>query len=281
MRISRPLALLRNATQLRRCLVSLRHLRLRTKLIIAFCSIFLVLVSGYLWWYIPHRPSALVGQAMLKSFQQSSASFNLRTSGSSSLVIEGQIDADGDTSFNVDKDGQHINLQTVGGLTYLKGGDGQWLAMPTSMAGSTLPITGATIQPDGLERANRKQLETLYLKHPFIVVNAVFKDQTVAGSLSNHYQVAINKHQLRVFLQAVQRDMPKLTLQNDQINSILNASIIGRPVEVWVDAHSGLVRQVAFAGDDSETSLTFTSYGQTGDITKPQAAKDLMTSLQR
>jgi|GEM_PF-4196473 len=255
-----------------------------SKLAAAFWLIALVIAGGYIWWYLPQRPTVLVGKAVIKSFQQPGTSFSLSTGvdGAVAPTMKGQIDKDGDSAIEFARQGQRFSLRTVGEASYIKGQDNQWLAVPVAaspniLSGSSLAT--ASVDTSSLQAADRKRLERLYTKHSFLVVNTVYADQMIADSPSDHYQVVISKTQLRDFLRAAQQDIPKLNVSKSQIDSIINASFVGEPIDVWVDKRDKLVRQLAFSGNGSKTTVTFESYGQTADIAKPQGAKDLMTTL--
>jgi hypothetical protein len=270
-RIPRPSSILHRATRLRQ----------RSKLIIIFCGLIVILAAGYVWWYIPHRPSALAGAAALKSLQQQGMTFSLSTTDASALVLTGKIDKRGNSDVEFTKSGQRFELVSLGDESFLKSADGQWFSVPSQTASGILPIASPVVQSSALQVTNRQKLQKMYRKHPFIVVDGVFKDEKIVNQDCLHYRVVISKSHLRDFLTAVQHDMPEVKLQTSQIDTTIDASFVGKPLGVWIGKKDGLVHQLSFVNGSIDTKLTVMTYGQTADIAKPQNAKALMTSLQR
>lgn len=254
----------------------------RRRLIIVFVGLAGLLLASFVFWYLPHRPAALVERAVVKSLKQQSVSFTVSGDGSSVGGMKGSIDKQGDSSVEVQREGRRITIITSGGTAYINGGDSQWLEVPQDSAQALLSGQPAGVQPTSLAAGDRQRLERLYGKHSFIQVSKVFDESMVAGRMSYHYQVRADKKQLRAFLEAAQKDIPNLKLQASQITTILEASLLDRSLEVWIDKEDGLIRQVAYAEDVTGTmQIRFDNYGQDIDIVKPQSSTPLLETLRR
>lgn len=253
----------------------------RRRLLILFISLASLLLIGFVFWYLPHRPVSVLERAIAKTLAQQSVSFTIVDGESLASALNGRIDAQGDSSLELRKDGQHITIISADGTAFINGGDGRWLEAPSEIAQGMLGQS-AGLQPTSLEPIDRKRIERLYDQHSFIKVSKVFNEEPVAGQLSYHYQVKADKKRLRAFLGAVQREIPELKIQATQITTILDASLLNRSLDVWISKKDGLIRQVAYAEAGGNTiQIRLDKYGEDFDITKPQSAVPLLEALRR
>jgi hypothetical protein len=254
----------------------------RRRLVIVFVSLVGLLVVGFIFWYLPHQPTSVVERAIVKSLKYQSVSFTITSDGRSVNTSKGRIDKQGDSLIELYKDGRRITIITAGGGAYINGGDDQWLEVSLESTGAMLPGQPAGLQSASLKAADRKRIERLYDKHSFISVSKVFDEELVAGRMSYHYQVKADKKRLRAFLEAAQRDIPELKLRAGGIATILDASLLDRSLDIWIDKSDGVIRQVAYAEVAGSTvQIGFDGYGKDIDIAKPQSAVPLLETLRR
>lgn len=254
----------------------------RRRLIAVFAIVAVLLIVGFFLWYLPHRPSSLLERAIVKSLKQQSVSFTVSGSGSSVGSLQGQIDRQGDSLIEIQREGQRISIITADGAAYISGDDKQWLKVSQESAQALLSGQPPGLQPTNLKASDRRRLEGLYDKHSFIGVDQVFDEAMVDHQMSYHYRVKADKKQLRAFLGAAQKTIPDLKLQTSQITTIMGADLLNRSLDVWIGKADGLVHQVAYAADDAHTvQIHFNDYGKVSDITKPQSSAPLLDTLRR
>lgn len=253
----------------------------RRRLVIIFVGIAGLLLAGFVFWYLPHRPTSVMERALLKSLKQRSVSFTITGDEVSTQALRGQIDKQGDSSVELRKDGRQITIITVEEAAFINGGDERWLEVPLESA-RALSGQPAGLQPVSLKAADRKRIERLYDKHGFIEVVRVFDEEPVAGKTSYHYRIRAGKEQLRAFLEAARRDIPELEIQADQIAAILGADLLNRSLDIWIDKKEGVVRQAMYIQNaNNKVYIRFDGYGKDIDITKPQLSTPLLETLRR
>lgn len=259
------------------------RLRPRTKLIIVFAVLVGMILAGFFLWYLPHRPDAIFAKSVLATLNQQSVEFRVVADGPTPVNLKAAIDKHGTSSIVFAKDGQQFTIVSNGTTAYIQGQDGKWLSLPMEKAASgLLPGTTSAIKPTGLDHASRQRLERLYNKQPFMEVVRVLADEPIDGQACYHYQVMVNKQKLRVFLKSVKNDIPKLAIEDTQIAAIANASLFNKPFEVWINANTGLLRQIAYVADDDGTvHIVFDSFGKDDEIAVPQSAAPLLDTLRR
>ncbi|HSX34867.1 MAG TPA: hypothetical protein VLF62_04455, partial [Candidatus Saccharimonadales bacterium] len=139
-----------------------------------------------------------------------------------------------------------------------------------------------------LSDAYRQKLADAYKQNQFMVVSKTLKDESIKGKDSHHYQVTIDKTELKNFIAAVKAaniSSMKLTADNvKEFNkSVEKVDFSKYPVDVWVSKADKLIDQVAFQGASEGTSygmrLTITDYNKAVKVEAPKDAKSLLEVL--
>lgn len=255
----------------------------RTKLLVIFTGLLVAIVAGFVWWYLPHRPDTLLAKSVVVSLGQKSMEFRVMSDGPTSTNLKAIVDKHGNSSIVFAKDGQQLTIVSAGSAAYIQGPDGQWRSIPLeTAAGGLLPGVSSGVNPAGLDEDGRQRLERVYKKQPFMEVSKVFADEAVDSHASYHYQILVNKQKLRYFLKSAQQDIPGLAIKDSQIPAIVDAPMLNKPFDVWIDTNTGLLRQVAYTSDESSTvRIVFDSFGKDNEIVVPQSAAPLVDAPRR
>lgn len=260
-------------------------------LLIALLVLVAGLVAAVIFWYVPNRSDVIVKRALAESLKQSSVTFRLQMSGSTGMRVDGKIGQGGDFQVDITRIGQtggDFSIRGVGGSIYLRQKE-QWLTVPSQTLDALLPtslgLTSKDTSASGVNEADRRRLEALYSRYGFVEVGKILVDETIEGKLCRHYQVRVNGQQLERFMKAAKREIPNLHIQDSQVRSIVQTSLWDKPADIWIAKDDGLIRRIAYRGSETAAgansiSLTILSYGEPVHVTKPEASRSLLDTMQ-
>jgi hypothetical protein len=159
----------------------------------------------------------------------------------------------------------------------------QWLEVTQGMLKQ---LTGTdTDVSSKLSDADRQKLADAYKQNQFLVVSKTLKDESIKGKDSHHYQVTVDKTQLKNFVAAAKAaNISSLKLTADNIKdfnkSLEKVDFSKYPVDIWISKSDKLISQVAFQGTEAGSSyglrLTITDYNKPVKVEVPENAKSLL-----
>lgn len=136
-----------------------------------------------------------------------------------------------------------------------------------------------------LTEADAKKFTDAYLKYPFLVVDEVLEDQSIAGESCHHYRIKVDVVKLKGLLTALKDaklDSYRLDQKAlDQLNKAIDDSGLGNyGFEIWISKSGKMIKQLstsfASGGMDWKVRYTVESYNQPVKVEKPEDAKSLM-----
>lgn len=169
----------------------------------------------------------------------------------------------------------------------ISGLNNQWIQINQSMINQ---LTGDdTSVSTKLSADDRKKLTNAYKEHRFLVVDKTLKDETVKGTKSHHYQIVIDKTELKGFAAAVKAsNITGMKISAGSLREfnkeVDKANFKKYPVDVWVSKGDKMINQVGFAvtesnGDRTTVRLTIDKYNQPVHVTTPKNAKSLLEAM--
>ena len=162
----------------------------------------------------------------------------------------------------------------------------QWVEINPSMIKQ---LTGTDTNLNAkLTDADRQKLADAYKSHQFLIVSKSFKDEAIKGKQSKHYQITIDKTQLKAFVTTVANDhIAGLKPTTDGINSfnkmVDKLDTAKYPVDVWISKSDKLIDQVSLTATSNGTTITLRStmddYNAPVHVTAPDGAKSILDIL--
>lgn len=136
-----------------------------------------------------------------------------------------------------------------------------------------------------LTEADAKKAADAYLEHPFLVVDEVLDDQTIAGAVCYHYRLKVDPAKLKSFFAAL-KDAKLDSYKIDQKaldtfnKSIDEAELQKYPFEIWISKDGKMIKQVEaeFVSEGTDFVFRFTadSYNKPVKVEEPEDAKSLL-----
>jgi hypothetical protein len=162
----------------------------------------------------------------------------------------------------------------------------QWLEITQGMLKQ---LTGTdTDLSSKLSDADRKKLVDAYKQNQFLLVSKTLKDESIKGKDSHHYQVTVDKTQLKNFVAAVKAaNISSLKITSDNVKDFNKQAdktdFKKYPVDVWVSKADKLINQVTFEGtsdgDSYGVRYTVTDFNKQVKVEAPKDAKSLLEVL--
>lgn len=280
--------------------------------------------AAYFGYVVPNKPENILKTALFNTIADDSKTAYLdgdfsvtgKDEASGDFTIKGTLTGKGDNEtgafdVNIEMDAYLTKLQfdarSVDGKTYfvkvaglsglyellvgagvdpsistiINSVDDQWLEINESLInelyGSSEGIT--------LSEADIQKLAEIYKKHGFIKLVKELNDDTVKGASSYHYQVAIDKAELKVALNEVKNAKIKaLPVTQDTVDAMNDAlkdvDLDKYPFDLWIDKETKLINQVGMTIDSNDTKFTFKvalfDLGKPVKVEKPEETKSIL-----
>lgn len=298
-----------------------RNRRLAAMLLFA-AAILLVGASVYASQMARH-PVNILRQALAESMQASSAKVGLqlntrsvgqqpalwRVDGSVGVrgrfQLTGEYTKDGSTVY-VDANSPegrdaYLRMRGVGGLSGVLGAEAaqygisvasnpalalenKWLTIPADLKETVIwNHQSSADDANDLDDRDRRTLADLYGKHEFMTVSQIYSEATIDGVASHHYGLDLDETKLRNFLEAVQRELPKLGVTAKQVDGLVSAAAQTESLDVWISKLDGRFNRIDYraqAGDDGDTfSLRISDYDAALNLRAPTDATPLFEAL--
>jgi hypothetical protein len=170
---------------------------------------------------------------------------------------------------------------TAAYASVIAGVNDQWIEITQSMISS---LTGESSSLK-LSDADKAKLKQAYLDHEFLTIKEKLKDENISGKSSYHYNVSVDKQQLKDFIKAVKdAKLASIKFTQDDLDSfnegIKNVDFSKYPVEMWISKDQKFIDQIKFTYDDKDVTAsvttTITEFNTPVNVTKPSGAKSLM-----
>ncbi len=273
--------------------------------------------------YRAMQPEGVLKQALARSLQADSAGVDFRMVDSSqgqpdgvwkmtgTVVNQGQFDLTGSYQKasrtvgldikSVDGSDAYLRLQGLAGLSELLGNDAalygitpqrnpitglenRWLVIPADIKNTVIqnrPVSGSSSL--ALSADDKNTLARLYGRSEFLKISKTLADDSVDGVASYHYQVAADSVALEAFLKLVQKDIERLKLTDEQIDSLASTIASVSPFDVWVSKDDKRFNKLAYTSSNSSgadaVELKLNQYNESVTIDRPAQSTPLLEAL--
>lgn len=160
---------------------------------------------------------------------------------------------------------------------------GVWLSVPADLKETVLRNQAPKQTVQVLDTNDRRRMAELYGAHPFLSVGRTLPDEPVDGRQAYHYEVRADQSQLEAYLRGLQRDVPKLQLDDRQVGSVLRLTAKAAPAEVWITKDDMRFARIDYrSGSDTDgwrARLLLRDYGRDGRVAVPSDARPLFEAL--
>lgn len=247
-----------------------------TSLIVALILFATVFVAFNFW--LPTRPAAIFERAMVRSLELQPSELEIKTNGDAQSAINATVRFDSSLNFaaELQRGGQQTQITGYGQDIYIQDPSGKWLSLPLSMAGTLLPAGIAPGTTSSIEKTSIQKIKAVYADHAFINARTEGKRKSIAGKDCQLYVATVETRKLDDFLRAIQKEIPELRVEQKQRESIIKASFLKTPLNVWIDNADGLIRQLEVQTSEQDSiELTIITYGKPFPVSKPESSVPL------
>lgn len=161
--------------------------------------------------------------------------------------------------------------------------NGQWVEIDQN-AIRNLSGTDASAESVSLSKEDAKKVESIYKEHIFLDVTKTYDNEKIHGADSRHYEVKINRDELRAFM----KELKAANIKGLEITPSMEALVkeVERskyPIELWINEETNIINQVATKADMDDATVAFRmalkDVNKPVTITVPSEAKSLLELL--
>lgn len=158
-------------------------------------------------------------------------------------------------------------------LTFLKKFNNQWIVVPQEFTKNS-GATSSALSGGQLSDADAQKIAVAYKNHPFATITKNYPAEKVNDVNSYHYEVGVDKEQLKAFLTEVKNDNIKdLTITQADIDSVDKMDLSHTTIELWVAKSTKTVNKVKVVASDKDGKSTATVVVTLKQANKPYSVE--------